>query len=329
MEKMEQWAFKILLIGAAGVGKSSLVRRFIDNEFTENLAATLGVDYKNKEVEFIPENTARLTIWDIGGQERFKFLRNTFYLGANGALIVFDLTREQTFRQLENWIYEMDKLVGERIPFIIIGNKSDLLEDVGEVISAANIRRFAEIEESAYIETSAKTGDNVEEAFVESARRMAKIQDIRDVFPEQKEDLPRTPLEAQRLLIKALYTKFGKEALPVIQEVMGKQGKALGLEARKKLEDHSLEEVAKAFGEFYKSELLKLKTLSKNKILIRCEKCPYELEDTSLELCYAVMELDREFYSAALGEKVEVVIVDSSATGDPYCVTTYETKREK
>ena len=325
---MEQWAFKVLLIGPAGVGKTSLVRRFIDNEFSENLAATLGVDYKNKEIEFIPENIARMTIWDIGGQERFKFLRNTFYLGANGALLVFDLTRENTFRQLENWVYEMDKLVGERIPFIIIGNKSDLLEDVGEVIESANIRRFAEIENSTYIETSAKTGQNVEGAFIELSRRMAKIQDIRDVFPEQKEDLPRTPLEAQRLLIKAFYKKFGKEALPVIQEVMGKQGKALGLEVRKNLVEHTLEEVAEAFGEFYKSNLLKLKVLSDNKILIRCEKCPYELEDTSLELCYAVMELDREFYNAALGKKVEVVIVDSSATGDPYCVITYETKNE-
>ena len=98
------------------------------------------------------------------------------------------------------------------------------------------------------------------------------------------------------------------------------------MEARKKLEEHTLEEVAEAFSEFYKSNLLNLKVLSDKKILIRCEKCPYELEDTSLELCYAVMEIDREFYSAALDKPVDVVIVDSAATGDPYCITTYEIK---
>jgi len=115
---------------------------------------------------------ATLSIWDIGGQQRFEFIRSTFYKGAAGALLVFDLTREQTYIEVKKWLTEIRQFAGQDIPFVLIGNKYDLLEDVGEVIDRDEARALAESEGSIYIETSAKTGINVDEAFTELTRRI-------------------------------------------------------------------------------------------------------------------------------------------------------------
>ena len=115
---------------------------------------------------------ATLSIWDIGGQQRFEFIRSTFYKGAAGALLVFDLTREQTYIEVRKWLTEIRQFAGQDIPFVLIGNKYDLLEDVGEVIDRDEAKALAEGENSIYIETSAKTGINVDEAFTELTRRI-------------------------------------------------------------------------------------------------------------------------------------------------------------
>jgi small GTP-binding protein len=124
---MSSFKLKVLLTGAAAVGKTSLVQRFIKNRFAANYKLTVGVDILTKDVEFTQGEVATLSIWDIGGQQRFEFIRSTFYKGAAGALLVFDLTREQTYTEVRKWIY---------------------------------------------IETSAKTGINVDEAFTELTRRI-------------------------------------------------------------------------------------------------------------------------------------------------------------
>ena len=149
---MSSFKLKVLLTGAAAVGKTSLVQRFIKNRFQANYKLTVGVDILTKDVEFRQGEIATLSIWDIGGQQRFEFIRSTFYKGAAGALLVFDLTREQTFKETKN--------------------KADLIEDVGVVIDRDEAREFAEKEGSIYIETSAKTGIKVDEAFTELTRRI-------------------------------------------------------------------------------------------------------------------------------------------------------------
>ncbi|TFG02276.1 MAG: GTP-binding protein [Promethearchaeota archaeon] len=169
---MSSFKLKVLLTGAAAVGKTSLVQRFIKNRFAANYKLTVGVDILTKDVEFRSGEIATLSIWDIGGQQRFEFIRSTFYKGAAGALLVFDLTREQTYTETRKWLTEIRQFAGENIPFVFIGNKLDLLEDVGEVIDRAEARSFAEGEGSIYIETSAKTGENVDEAFTELTRRI-------------------------------------------------------------------------------------------------------------------------------------------------------------
>ena len=169
---MSSFKLKVLLTGAAAVGKTSLVQRFIKNRFAANYKLTVGVDILTKDVNFRDSEVATLSIWDIGGQQRFEFIRSTFYKGAAGALLVFDLTREQTYTETRKWLTEIRQFAGEGIPFVFIGNKADLLEDVGEVIDRAEAKSYAENEGSIYIETSAKTGVNVDEAFTELTRRI-------------------------------------------------------------------------------------------------------------------------------------------------------------
>lgn len=169
---MSSFKLKVLLTGAAAVGKTSLVQRFIKNRFAANYKLTVGVDILTKDVEFRQNEVATLSIWDIGGQQRFEFIRSTFYKGAAGALLVFDLTREQTYTETRKWLTEIRQFAGENIPFVLIGNKVDLIEDVGMVIDRKEAEAFAKKEGSIYIETSAKTGVYVDEAFSELTRRI-------------------------------------------------------------------------------------------------------------------------------------------------------------
>ena len=96
------YVFKIVLIGPGAVGKTSLLQRFVHNKFSEGYSLTIGVDFLSKEVKVEPGESARLTIWDVGGQERFRFMRSRFYDGASGALLVFDLSRAQTYKEIKN-----------------------------------------------------------------------------------------------------------------------------------------------------------------------------------------------------------------------------------
>lgn len=171
---MAEYSFKIIIIGPAAVGKSSLIRRFVDNKFTLQYKFTIGVDFMTKIIEYEPNKSARLALWDIGGQDRFKMLRRNFYDGANGALVVYDLSRAQTFSKMKEWISDMHKLMKIKIPFVILGNKVDLLTEIGEAIDRNETYQYAEKNDSFYIETSAKTGNNVEKAFVELTQRIVQ-----------------------------------------------------------------------------------------------------------------------------------------------------------
>lgn len=166
---MSSYKLKILLCGPAAVGKTSLIQRFVKSSFARDYKLTVGVDILTKDVEYAAGNSATLSIWDIGGQERFSFIRTTFYKGASGVLLVFDLSRSATWDSIKNWRAEVKQFAGP-IPFILIGNKKDLIAEVGEVIDTDECQEYAEDEGSIYIETSAKDGTQVDESFVELTR---------------------------------------------------------------------------------------------------------------------------------------------------------------
>ncbi|MFX1260211.1 MAG: Rab family GTPase, partial [Promethearchaeota archaeon] len=168
------FSFKVIILGPGAVGKTSLLNRFVHNEFDLSYKLTLGVDFLTKNVEYELSKIAKLQIWDIGGQERFKFLHRSFYEGAYGAFIVFDLSRQNTFSSMKDWLSEMRSILHNEIPTTIIGNKSDLITQIGNVIDRNEVENYAKSKGCSYIETSAKTGDNVELAFLELTNRMVK-----------------------------------------------------------------------------------------------------------------------------------------------------------
>ncbi|MFW9991839.1 MAG: Rab family GTPase [Candidatus Odinarchaeota archaeon] len=159
--------YKILLLGDGAVGKTSLVYRYVHSQFQQTYKATLGTDIFAKTVE-LPSGPTELQIWDLSGQAHFSAIRGKFYQKANGGLLVFDLTNEVTLENCGKWIDEVTTSVGSEIPIYLVGNKLDLADL--RSVTDEKIKEIAESLNLEYTVTSAKTGDNVEQAF----RRIAE-----------------------------------------------------------------------------------------------------------------------------------------------------------
>ncbi|MHA1836168.1 MAG: Rab family GTPase [Candidatus Odinarchaeia archaeon] len=156
------YRFKVLLLGDSAVGKTTLVNRFIQGKFSSDYKMTIGVDIMSKNIN-LNGNEVVLSIWDIAGQDRFRSFRSVFYRGASGALLIFDLTRTSSFENLTNWIDELHSYTKVGIPKIIIGNKLDLVNM--RMVKKEDGIKLAQQYNSMYLETSAKTGEGVDEAF--------------------------------------------------------------------------------------------------------------------------------------------------------------------
>jgi len=177
---MPLYVFKVIIVGAAAVGKTSLLHRFVENKFNFRYKLTIGADFLSKVMEGYPnlDTTCKLQIWDIGGQERYKFLRSSFFNGANGALVVFDISRWHTYEELNDWLSDLREFAGKNIPFILIGNKVDLIKDVYGEYDKEGVEEYAKSENTYFVETSAKTGENVESTFLNLTNRMIKNQKL-------------------------------------------------------------------------------------------------------------------------------------------------------
>ncbi len=159
---------KVVMIGAGGSGKTALVNRYLTQKFSEEYIVTIGSQFAVKTVNVESANgrsvVVKLLVWDLAGQQRFDFIRGSYYRGSKGALLVFDTTRKSTWIELPKWIKEIDDALDEKIPTILLANKVDLVEH--RIITREMALQF--VEENGlvgYLETSALSGQNVEEAF--------------------------------------------------------------------------------------------------------------------------------------------------------------------
>ena len=161
----QTYKFKITLFGAASTGKTSLLLRYIKDYFSDSLKKTIGSNFLIKDVK-IEDINIRLLLWDIGGQAQFHKLRQIYFKGSNGAIGVFALDDPQSLLKIPGWISSIKKSVKQQIPMILLGNKNDLKREV----SPADAKDLANKLNCDYLETSAKTGDNVETAFYKIAK---------------------------------------------------------------------------------------------------------------------------------------------------------------
>ena len=165
------YMLKMLLVGDTSVGKSCILLRFADDEFVNDYISTIGVDFKIKTIRDGKE-VVKLQIWDTAGQERFRNITSSYYRGANGIIVVFDLTSKKSLKNVEMWLGEIDKYGTRSVAKLLVGNKSDL---VGQrEVTRQEAERFAAQNRLAYIETSAKNATNVDAAFENLAKMIKK-----------------------------------------------------------------------------------------------------------------------------------------------------------
>jgi len=166
--------FKYIIIGDTGVGKSCLLLQFTDKRFQPVHDLTIGVEFGARMIT-IDGKQIKLQIWDTAGQESFRSITRSYYRGAAGALLVYDITRRETFSHLTNWLEDAKTHANSNMTIILVGNKSDL--DHRRVVSVEEGSAFAKEHGLIFLETSAKTAANVEEAFINTARKIyEKIQ---------------------------------------------------------------------------------------------------------------------------------------------------------
>jgi len=163
------YLFKLLLIGDSGVGKSCLLLRFADDTYTESYISTIGVDFKIRTIE-IDGKTIKLQIWDTAGQERFRTITSSYYRGAHGIIVVYDVTDLESFNNVKNWLHEIDRYAVEGVNKLLVGNKCDLISK--KQVESTSAKEFAESLNIPFLETSAKTAVNVENAFIKMAKEI-------------------------------------------------------------------------------------------------------------------------------------------------------------
>lgn len=155
--------YKIVIFGDGGCGKTTLTQRFLTELFKPDSTMTIGVDFEVKSLE-IGEKKVKLQIWDFGGEERFRFLLPTYVKGASGGLFMYDITNYSSLAHIDDWLTTIKKETESLFPIVVVGGKGDLADD-REVTAEEGINIAKSRNVDAFIECSAKTGENVDETF--------------------------------------------------------------------------------------------------------------------------------------------------------------------
>ncbi|KAJ8564996.1 hypothetical protein K7X08_001456 [Anisodus acutangulus] len=156
------YVFKVVLIGDSAVGKSQILARFARNEFSLDSKATIGVEFQTRTL-VIQHKSVKAQIWDTAGQERYRAVTSAYYRGAVGAMLVYDVTKRQTFDHIPRWLEELRAHADRNIVIILIGNKTDLEDQ--RAVPTEDAKEFAQKEGLFFLETSALEATNVEDAF--------------------------------------------------------------------------------------------------------------------------------------------------------------------
>ena len=163
------YLLKYVIIGDSGVGKSNILLRFINNAFIEEFRSTVGVEFAAKNI-IINKNTYRVQIWDTAGQETFRSISRAYYKNSVCACIVYDISNYSSFESVQSWIEDCKSQSSKSILLILIGNKTDL-NNIRQVTYDEGAQ-FAKSNNMIFLETSAKTGDNINEIFDKSVRKI-------------------------------------------------------------------------------------------------------------------------------------------------------------
>ena len=166
---LHDYLFKLLLIGDSGTGKSSLIMRFADDSFNASFISTIGVDFKIKTVD-VGGSKIKMQIWDTAGQERFRTIVSSYYRGAHGIIVVYDVTDRQSFSKIQHWLKEIENYGTESVCKLLVGNKCDLNDK--RVVDFASAKAFADELGIPIMEASARSKINVEEIFFTMSRQI-------------------------------------------------------------------------------------------------------------------------------------------------------------
>ena len=170
-KNLEVYEFKIILIGEPGVGKTSIMSKYISNEFKSSYQSTLGVEFKSKEIYIDNSSCARLKIWDTCGQERFRSITRQYFKNSNGVFLVFDLTNGETLKKINVWLRDIkDNINDDDCVIFLIGNKMDV--KTRDISISEEAKQFANDKKINYYEVSAKTGTGVINVFEKITKKM-------------------------------------------------------------------------------------------------------------------------------------------------------------
>ena len=170
----EDIVYKVLLLGDSSVGKTCFLLRYCDKTFQDAHLSTIGLDYRLKSMTLKNKKNIKLQIWDTAGQDRFRAITKNHYKGANGIILIYDVTNLQTFENVKNWITQIREEANKNVVIFLAGNKADLPEE-SRAVQKEDGQKMAEEYNMPFQETSAKEGINVNETFQELVEKIDEV----------------------------------------------------------------------------------------------------------------------------------------------------------